>query len=251
MLRSFGKHGVHKGTITSYDDEGKLKFRVEYEDGDFEDLSEVDVHATLIDRGILRVSARSQRDKNSEDSDSDYFEDNGSSSTAVTRVAPSQASTQPLPLTLSDEPSQPTTVGASVGATAAPLTSNRKRSTPPVRQRSDCTLWVPSPCPVSITVHYNAVDRAYAPKVSANTIQSLNELWFGSIRASRGEELNLDFMQQEFDRGYKKEQFLIELDEWNGLHRGTHPRTPCQLSFPFTFGHPNKDPRNIDDRPWP
>jgi hypothetical protein len=137
----------------SYDDEGELTFRDEYEDGDSEDLSEVDVRATLIDRGILRVSSRSQRDKDAEDSDSDYFEDNGSSSAAVTRVAPSQASTQPLPLTVSDEPSQSTAVGASVGATAAPVTSNRKRSTPPLRQRSDSTLWVPSPCPVSITVH--------------------------------------------------------------------------------------------------
>jgi hypothetical protein len=49
VLRSFGKHGVHKGDITSYDDEGELTFRVEYPDGDVEDLSEVDVLATLID----------------------------------------------------------------------------------------------------------------------------------------------------------------------------------------------------------
>ncbi len=90
VLRSFGKHGVHKGAITSYDDEGELTFRVEYEDDDSEDLSEVDVRATLIDKGILRVSSRSQRDKDAEDSDFDYFEDNGSSITAVTRVAPSQ-----------------------------------------------------------------------------------------------------------------------------------------------------------------
>ncbi len=34
-----------------------------------------------------------------------------------------------------------------------------------------------------------------------------------SMTGSRGEELNLNCMQQEFDRGYKKEQFLIELDE--------------------------------------
>jgi len=49
VLRSFGKHGVHRGDITSYDDEEELTFRVEYPDGDFEDLSEVDVRATLID----------------------------------------------------------------------------------------------------------------------------------------------------------------------------------------------------------
>ncbi len=66
------------------------------------------------------------------------------------------------------------------------------------------------------------------------------------MTGSRGEELNLENMQQELDRGYKKEGFLVELDEWNGLHRGTHPRTPCLLSFPFTFGHP-QDPRNIDE----
>jgi hypothetical protein len=40
VLRNFGKHGIHKGTITSFDDDGELTFRVEYEDGDFEDLAE-------------------------------------------------------------------------------------------------------------------------------------------------------------------------------------------------------------------
>jgi hypothetical protein len=81
--------------------------------------------------------------------------------------------------------------------------------------------------------------------VTGNDVKSLKEM-YTDMTGSRGEELNLESMQQEFDRGYKKEQFLIELDEWNGLHRGTHPRTPCILSFPFTFGHP-KDPRNVDD----
>ena len=39
---------------------------------------------------------------------------------------------------------------------------------------------------------------------------------YTDMTGSRGEELNLEntSMQQEFDRGYKKEQFLIELDEW-------------------------------------
>ena len=50
VLRNFGKHGVHKGTITSYDDEGELTFRIEYQDGDFEDLAEGDVRDTLIDK---------------------------------------------------------------------------------------------------------------------------------------------------------------------------------------------------------
>ncbi len=47
-------------------------------------------------------------------------------------------------------------------------------------------------------------------------------------------------------RGYKKEAFLNDLDDWNGLHRGTHPRTPCLVSFPYTFGHP-QDVRNIEE----
>ena len=77
-------------------------------------------------------------------------------------------------------------------------------------------------------------------------MKSLKEM-YTDMTGSRGEELNLENLQQDFDRGYKKEQFLIELDDWNGLHRGTHPKTPCLLSFPITFGHP-KDPRNVDDR---
>ena len=81
--------------------------------------------------------------------------------------------------------------------------------------------------------------------VTGNDIKSLKEMYI-SMTDSRGEELDLHNMQQEFDRGYKKESFLVELDEWNGLHRGTHPRTPCLLSFPYTFGHP-KDPRNINE----
>ena len=167
MLRSFGKHGVHKGDITSYDDEGELTFRVEYPDGDFEDLSEVDVRATLIDNGkkiqvitlqSIPVPIPTQLAKAADDSDSDYIEET-TDSFAVSRVAPSQASTQPFPLSGLDGQSQPTTESASVVARATPSTSLRKRSAPPVRKRSESTLWVPSPCPVSITVHFNAIDR--------------------------------------------------------------------------------------------
>jgi hypothetical protein len=63
VLRNFGKHGIHKGAITSFDDDGELTFRVEYKNGDSEDLSEADVRQTLIDKGIVRVSSRLQRDK--------------------------------------------------------------------------------------------------------------------------------------------------------------------------------------------
>jgi hypothetical protein len=65
--------------------------------------------------------------------------------------------------------------------------------------------------------------------VTGNDVKSLKEM-FTSMTGSRGEELYLHNMQQEFDRGYKKEEFLVELDDWNGLHRGTHPRTPCLLT---------------------
>ena len=79
VLRNFGRHGIHKGTITSFDDDGELTFRVEYEDGDAEDLAEDDVRETLIDKRIIRVASRSRRDKDAEDSESDYFpEDAGS-----------------------------------------------------------------------------------------------------------------------------------------------------------------------------
>ncbi len=63
VLRNFGKQGIHKGTITSFDDDGELTFRVEYEDGDAEDLSQGDARDTLIDKGIVRVASRSRRDK--------------------------------------------------------------------------------------------------------------------------------------------------------------------------------------------
>ncbi len=71
VIRNFDKHGFHKGTITSFDDDGELTFRVEYEDGDSEDLSEADVCEKLIDKGIVRVSPRSRREKDAADSESD------------------------------------------------------------------------------------------------------------------------------------------------------------------------------------
>jgi hypothetical protein len=80
---------------------------------------------------------------------------------------------------------------------------------------------------------------------TGNDIKSLKEMYI-DMTNSRSEELNLECMQNEYDRGYKKESFLNELDDWNGLHRGTHPRTPCLESFPYTFGHP-QDVRNIED----
>jgi hypothetical protein len=86
VLRNFGKHGVHKGTITSFDDDGELTFRIEYQDGDFEDLAEGDVRDTLLDK-VIRISARSRRSTTKEDSESDYIEDED---------APSQATTQPM-----------------------------------------------------------------------------------------------------------------------------------------------------------
>ena len=44
-----------------------------------------------------------------------------------------------------------------------------------------------------------------------------------------------------------KEEFVSEFsDEWNGKHRGTHPRTQKLSSFPFTFKHPT-DLRNIEE----
>ncbi len=54
VLRNFGKHGAHKGTITSFDEDGKLTFRVEYEDGDCEDLVEADVRYTLSSSGWVQ-----------------------------------------------------------------------------------------------------------------------------------------------------------------------------------------------------
>ncbi len=136
MLRKFGRHGIHKGTITSFDDDGKLTFRVEYEDGDAEDLAEDDVRETLIDKRIIRVASRSRRDKEAEDSESDYFPEDASSDKHVNEVISSQATTQPLEVTIADETSQPLTIIAS----AVPITVSRKRSTPAQRQQSSSAM---------------------------------------------------------------------------------------------------------------
>jgi hypothetical protein len=56
VLRNFGKHGVHKGTIASYDEHGELTFRVDYLDGDYEDLSQEEVEATLVQLPSSQVS---------------------------------------------------------------------------------------------------------------------------------------------------------------------------------------------------
>ncbi len=91
VLRNSGRHGIHKGTITSFDDDGELTFRVEYEDGDAEDLAEADVRETLVDKGIVRVASRSRRDKEAEDSESDYFPEDASSDEHVNEVISSQS----------------------------------------------------------------------------------------------------------------------------------------------------------------
>ena len=155
VLRNFGKQGIHKGTITSFDDDGELTFRVEYEDGDAEDLDEGDVRDTLIDKGIVRVASRSRRDKEAEDSESDYFPEETCSHKQVKEVTTSQATTQPFELPLSDDLSQTITITAS----AVPITVSRKRSIASVRQQSSSAVWVRSPCPKAIHVHFNAVDR--------------------------------------------------------------------------------------------
>ena len=49
VSRNFGTHGIYNGLIASYNEEDELTFRVEYTDGDEEDLSADQVHATLID----------------------------------------------------------------------------------------------------------------------------------------------------------------------------------------------------------
>jgi hypothetical protein len=155
VLRNFGKHGIHKGTIISFDDDGELTFRIEYQDDDAEDLAEEDVRDTLIDKGIVRVASRSRREKDADDSESDYIPEDGTGDHHVNEVISSQATTQPLELSISDEAGQPMIIVAS----AEPIAVTRKRSTPAQRQQSSSALWVQSPCPVSIDVHFNAVDR--------------------------------------------------------------------------------------------
>jgi hypothetical protein len=155
VLRNFGKHGIHKGTIISYDDDGELTFRIEYQDGDAEDLAEDDVRATLIDKDFVRVASRSRRDKEADESESDYIPEDGSVQHHVQEVISSQATTQAMELNIADEAGPPIIIVAS----DVPVTVTRKRSTPAQRQQSASALWVKSPCPVAIYVHYNAVDR--------------------------------------------------------------------------------------------
>ena len=161
VLRSFGRHGVHKGTIVSYDDDVELTFRIEYQDGDFEDLSQEDVEATLVEvpvsgqKKLVRVGARARRRaKDRDHSDSDYLEVTGDDSDVV-GPSSSQATTQPFESQVSQEAPQllPTVV------TEARPRPTRQRSSTTARLSSNSTLWIPSVCPLSICVHYNAVDR--------------------------------------------------------------------------------------------
>ncbi len=141
VLRNFGKYGVHKGTISSYDDEGELTFRVNYLDGDFEDLSEEHVLATIIplpngalavDNSVVRVTARKRRTTQIDDSDCEYLVENETTSDADIEPINSQATTQPL--------EDPGLINVSrqgavlVAATPIPLV--RIRSTPSTRQSS-------------------------------------------------------------------------------------------------------------------
>ncbi len=109
---------------------------------------------TLLDKAI-RISARSRQGKDTDDSESDYIDEDDTTNKAVAPVPTSQATTQPLELTVSDE----LTIPMPVCPTSVNSSTVRKRSTTTVRQRSSSTLWVPSTCPQSITIHYNAVDR--------------------------------------------------------------------------------------------
>ena len=157
VLRDFGKHGVHKGTITSFDDDGDLTFRVEYPDGDFEDLAEDDVRVNLFQKRIIKVTSRSRRVVDTDDAESDYIiEETDNSDQSDLPVSTSQATTQPFECNVaSQEASQP----IPVNATSAPAVNVRRRALPSVRERSTSTLWVASPCPSTISVHYNAIDR--------------------------------------------------------------------------------------------
>ncbi len=150
-VAKFGKHGIHKGTITSFDDDGELTFRVEYGDGDCEDSAEADVRDTLLDK-MIRISTRSRHTRNKDDSESDYIDN---------EEPPSQATTQPMELSSHQATTQPLelSVPPELCNTTMSSTTVRRRSTQPVRQRSPSSHWVASPCTMSITIHYNAVDR--------------------------------------------------------------------------------------------
>jgi hypothetical protein len=80
---------------------------------------------------------------------------------------------------------------------------------------------------------------------TGNDVLSLKAM-FTNITNSRDLELDLRGMKIELDRGYKKYELLKQIVEWNGIHRGTHPRSSGVAHFPYTFGHP-KDPRDIPE----
>jgi hypothetical protein len=138
VLRNFGSHGVHKGTISSYDPEGELTFRVDYLDGDFEDLSEEDVLATLIPlpsgvlavrNRVVRVTARRRRAKNKDNSDCEYIGEDDTTSDTDIQPNNSQATTQPFDDTAIIDDSQQ-------GPELVPATRNpsiQRRSTPSTR----------------------------------------------------------------------------------------------------------------------
>ena len=75
------------------------------------------------------------------------------------------------------------------------------------------------------------------------------ERLFSDIMGVRSEDLDLRGMQLELDRGYKGPTNLQAIANWNGRHRGTHPRTRSKAAFPFTFGHPEDDRNFVDDGP--
>jgi hypothetical protein len=98
-----------------------------------------------------------QREKEGEDSESDYFPEQTGSHQQVNEVTPSQATTQPFEFQLSEDLSQTIAITAS----AVPISVSRKRSGASVRQQSSSVVWVMhrSACPKAINVHFNAVDR--------------------------------------------------------------------------------------------
>ena len=168
VLRNFGRHGFHKGTVASYDDDGELTYRVEYVDGDFEDLSQEDVEATLVElpstevshvlsgqRTLVRIASRARRRaKDRDDSESDYIEEDMQSDETVFPSS-SQATTQPFDSQAIAEVSQPVPAVAPVNRPRA----KSQTSAPSARLSSTSTLWIPSVCTTSVCVHYNAVDR--------------------------------------------------------------------------------------------
>jgi hypothetical protein len=59
-----------------------------------------------------------------------------------------------------------------------------------------------------------------------NDLNTLKQMYADITGADCVDDINLQGMQNEFDRGYKRPDFLKEYsDNWNGKHRGTHPRS--------------------------